>query len=148
MGSISVIPSGAEKSKFESIDRMLDEISYNPKHSHSDLTDARKQAFKLRTIFVPRDEIDNSALVINDSINVALIQNIFAICDSTPDVKSYPYVKQLKDEIFSLDESVIQLRSQHSYAVAVYNQFIEDNKVELSTMEIKALPLTNWSAGE
>lgn len=136
-----------ESEKYADVDRLIEEISYNDAHLSSDLRLAKKLSTQLKNLFLTRDDISDPSKIQNDVLNDSLIEQIFAIGDSTTNMEGYLTFKQLKKDIVKRNsDTIVKLRNNHFEAVNTFNEFKLKFKKELRELNLATEPSKNWAS--
>lgn len=138
--------SWAEKSKLQSVDKLIEEISLNPNSTTAQLAELSKYSQKLKTLFLSRDEIVDENKIPYDQMTTALLDTVISLGSSIPNMTNYQTFNLLVEDIDSLhNKAQLALRRTHIASIDSLNTFTAKNKKELLRAGIKTDSLTGWA---
>jgi len=136
----------AEKNKILSIERMIEEISYNPETKKNQLEVLNKYSTKLKTLFLSRSEISDPEKIPYDDITTALLDTIIRTGESIPKMNGYQTFNVLKSDVDSLHNNLqLSLRRTHIASLDSLNSFLLKNKEELLRENLDTSQVTGWA---
>lgn len=128
-----------EEDKFFTMERLLKEVSYNPRHKGSRLKeeqtkiDLLKQQKPNPQTLINLDNIDAYDVVSNTTIS-----SLSQLVDETKGMEQYPLAQELLNDLDSLNNgATISYRSLYGQTVLEYNKFVKENKEGLETTGVK-----------
>lgn len=136
----------SEESKREKMERLLDEVSYNPAHDEVEIKRYRKLICLLRNeIYTPKSLANLEKIDEYDALQDSVISETFSFVKGTKDIEKYPLTDELMEEISHANsDSLLMLRAHYGEELENYNQFIKEHKEELEKEGIEAEPLPTW----
>lgn len=122
-----------EEDKFFAMKRLLDEVSYNPRHKSKRI---KEELAKIETLQKAKlsqtDLVDLTNMDKYDVQSDALISSLHNLVDETENMDNYPLAKDLLDDLDSLNTTAtMSVRGLYGDAVLNYNKFISTNETKL-----------------
>ncbi|MBO9700508.1 MAG: hypothetical protein J7604_09895 [Sporocytophaga sp.] len=136
----------SEKDKLQSIDRLLDELSYI-NGSNAVKIDSLKSSVKIVKAAMLRAESMTSQEIDEYDIKTDnLIRATLALIASTPSTEEHPLIAKLESSISSADGNLIVFRYKYDRWAIQFNEIVTNNKGRLTKMgapysEYKIRPL-------
>ncbi len=136
----------SEKDKLQSIDRLLDELSYI-NGSNPVKIDSLKSSVKIVKAAMLRPEsMTSQAIDDYDIMTDNLIRRTLALIASTPSTEEHPLIAKLENSIASADGNLIVFRYKYDRWAIQFNEIVTNNKGRLTKMgapysEYKIRPL-------
>lgn len=130
-----------EKEKFNNIDRLVKEISFNDKHKAEDLEYAQKLANKIKGFVVLRDELQETQ---KDSLFDLHLNEIYKIGDNTEGMEKFTLYQELKNEINQSTNFLASLRIAHAKSIDQLNRNIDSLKIQLAPLGIDTNKASNY----
>ncbi len=132
-----------EKDKIFAIKRLLQEISFNPKHKSNRLKEEMQKVDDLEAKKLKQEALADLSNMDNyDVLSDQVISSVIIFKEETPDMEGYPLADELIDDLDSLNgNAIISKRSDYGHVVLEYNKFIKVNYDELSKQGVENLKL-------
>ncbi len=136
----------SEKDKLQSIDRLLDELSYI-NGSNNIKIDSLKSSVKIaKTAMLRAESMTSQEIDEYDVLTDNLIRGTLALIASTPSTEEHPLIAKLESYIASADGNLIVFRYKYDRWAIQFNEIITNNKGRLTKMgapysEYKIRPL-------
>lgn len=136
----------SEKQKRENLERLLDEVSYNPAHDEVALKRHRNMLCLLRSeLYTPESLADLDNIDEYDAMQDSIIQETFSFVEETKNMDDFPLAKELMDEINEANnESLLMLRARYGDKLEHYNAFVIEHSEELDKEGVNVKPLPTW----
>lgn len=130
-----------EDDKLFVIKRLLQEVSFNPKHKSYRLNEVTKKVDDLATKRLKQDALTNLKNMDKyDELSDQVVSSVIVFKEETPNMEKYPLADDLIADLDSLNyHAVISRRGDYGKAVVEYNKFIKTNYEELSKNGVKNL---------
>ncbi len=135
-----------EKTKLQLLQRLGQEISYNPKHSPIKLNqlNERLKSFESQLLTPEGLELDSAIEKYDEKID-KLISEAISLASNTPDMENYRTAEDLISEINNLNSDIaLQDRINYSNSVKEYNEYIKVHKKELKKKSIDTKPKASF----
>ena len=122
-----------EEDKFFAMKRLLDEVSYNPRHKAKRI---KEELAKIETLKKAKlkqgDLVDLTNMDNYDVKSDELISSLHNLVDETENMENYPLAKDLLNDLDSLNTTAtMSIRGLYGDAVLNYNKFISTNEAKL-----------------
>ncbi|GAL86258.1 hypothetical protein MYP_3487 [Sporocytophaga myxococcoides] len=136
----------SEKDKLQSIDRLLDELSYI-NGSNTVKIDSLKSSVKIiKTAMLRAESMTSQEIDDYDVLTDKLIRSTLALIASTPSTEEHPLIAKLESSITTADGNLIVLRYKYDRWAIQFNEIVTNNKGRLTKMgtpysEYKIRPL-------
>lgn len=116
------------------LNRLLDEVSYNAKHDASKLKEHREKIQALKEAKLKQVQLaDKDMIDMYDNQVTATANDVIAYAENTPDMlTNYPLTQSLIDEINELNNmSIATKRSDYDDQAYYFNKFVKKHMNEL-----------------
>lgn len=132
----------ADDEKLASLARLLDEISFNPKHDEKAVAKGREMIKVLKAARFSQTEITTEVAGKYDNLTDSTINYVFELAEKTPDMDNYPLKNQLVDEIRVANDvgTIASISSYYDDAVKAYNTYVLAN-----AENVKEKPLPSFT---
>lgn len=119
----------ADDEKLASLARLLDEISFNPKHDEKAVNTGREMIKTLKAARFSQTEITTEVAGKYDNLTDSTIKYVFELANNTVDMDNYPLKNQLIEEIRVANDvgTIASLSSNYDDAVKAYNTYVLAN---------------------
>lgn len=130
-----------ENDKIFAIKRLLQEISFNPKHKSNRLKEEMQKVEDLAAKKLTQEAlVDLSNMDNYDVLSDQVISSVIILKEETPNMEEYPLADELIAELDSLNgNAIISKRGDYGKVVVKYNKFIKVNYDELAQQGVKDL---------
>jgi hypothetical protein len=125
----------SDDNKISDIKRLLDEISYIPKHDLFLLDSLRIMQAKLKGKRYNQQTMQESNRIdLYDMATDSLIKKSYLLAQKTPEIQKYANVMQLIQDINAADNEVVIYRVKYDKFASRYNAFMIKNKSTIATL--------------
>ncbi len=123
----------ADDDKLLSVARLLDEVSFNPKHDVSLVSEGRKMLQKLKKTRYTQTSLSDETIDSYDALTDSTIAYIIKVANETPDMDNYPLKNELIEEINQANSvgEIVRMRSTYDDIASEYNSFIQQNREKI-----------------
>ncbi len=126
----------SEKDKLQSIDRLLDELSYI-NGSNTVKIDSLKSAVKIiKTTMLRAESMTSQEIDDYDILTDKLIRSTLTLIASTPSTEEHPLIAKLESSISAADGNLIVLRYKYDRWAIQFNEIVTNNKGRLTKMGV------------
>jgi hypothetical protein len=130
-----------EKYKFDLIDRLVKEISYNPETKEEELSYIQGLRKKIKAQFMMHHELADT---VKDGVHDAYLGELFKRGDKIKNMFNHSLYKELKDEITTINsESILNYRIAHMQAAVLVNQQVDALKPKLIAQKLDTNKIEN-----
>lgn len=128
-----------EDDKIFTVKRLLQEISFNPKHKSARLKEELSKVDQLNNQKLKQESLEDLTIMDQyDILSDEVISSVIAFKEETPNMAEYPLAEELISDLDSLNgHAIISKRGDYGHIVVKYNKFIKANGEELKKLGVK-----------
>ena len=128
-----------EDDKFFTMNRLLEEISFNPRHKNNRIIEEKNKIEQLKSSRLTLTDFEDlNHLDAYDLKSDSTINSLYQLVEETKDMDKFPLAEDLLNDLDSLNNnSTISLRAYYGEVAENYNNFVETNKIKLESEGIK-----------
>lgn len=128
-----------EDDKHFTMNRLLEEVSYNPRHKNSRIIEEKSKIASLQASRLKLEDLENlNNLDLYDLKSDSTVNSLYRLVEETKGMENHPLAEDLLNDLDSLNNnSTISLRSYYGEIADNYNSFIKTNKSKLEEAGIK-----------
>ncbi len=123
-----------EKEKFNLIQRLVEEVSYNKHVQKEELEYAKAIAKKIKAQFMMRSELQDT---LKDPTHDKYLAELFYTCDQIKDIQNQSLYNELKQEIQHINTDLVLLyRTKHGDSVNLFNHAVDSLSAEIKEKKL------------
>ena len=128
-----------EDDKYFTMNRLLEEVSYNPRHKSSRIKEEKSKIASLKASRLKLEDLENlNNLDLYDLKSDSTVNSLYQLVEETKGMENHPLAEDLLNDLDSLNNnSTISLRSYYGEIADNYNNFIKTNKSKLEASGVK-----------
>lgn len=128
-----------EDDKHFTMNRLLEEVSYNPRHKSSRIKEEKSKIASLQASRLKLEDLENlNNLDLYDLKSDSTVNSLYQLVEETKGMENHPLAEDLLNDLDSLNNnSTISLRSYYGEIADNYNNFIKTNKSKLEASGVK-----------
>lgn len=128
-----------EDDKYFTMNRLLEEVSYNPRHKSSRIKEEKSKIASLQASRLKLEDLENlNNLDLYDLKSDSTVNSLYQLVEETKGMENHPLAEDLLNDLDSLNNnSTISLRSYYGEIADNYNNFIKTNKSKLEASGVK-----------
>ncbi|WMJ73443.1 hypothetical protein RCC89_09755 [Cytophagaceae bacterium ABcell3] len=125
----------SDDQKIADIKRLLQEVSYCKRYNQIALDSISKMAENLISKRYVQENMADESIDAYDAATDSLIRATFDLTQNTPELSKHSIVPELIEDITEADMTLWKYRKDYDDYALIYNQFIEENKETLKTID-------------